>query len=265
MRWFRRRGWTAQLAKRERIAFHRIRSRIEPVLTTVRKAHELLHGTLSALLESDDGSLPRRMAIKLLIRIERDLRCATLASVQGYPGQAAALAATICEVAWTVAYVGDDEARANAWFQFNDPTRVFCSVRTMIDDVVPRRALPDENAVKDKHYSTYRQLCMVKHANPLLENQFGVEVNERRARLIRGPVDDDTAFRVAWYSLANGSGLVVHACNSALNLHVPAEKAASLRKSEDELNQRLAQHVEFAKRQGWASDPCPGQWRLFSR
>ena len=56
----------------------------------------------------------RKVVTTLLIRLGNDLRCASMLAIRGYPAQAAAVVATMYEVAYTVAFIGADESHAAA-------------------------------------------------------------------------------------------------------------------------------------------------------
>ena len=236
---------------------------VEPIATS-RSAEALLGKAIQAAL---DSPLPanvrsRNVTLKLLTRMIRDLRCSTALVVFGYPVQALSLVASVLEVAFTVAYIRDDNKRAQDWVDHRDPTRVFESVPTMLQDAIAQLNLPNHKDVVAKHYSTYRQLCMAKHVNPLLEKSFGVRDEEHRSVLEAGPAFDEDAFRKAWYALTNGAGLASIAIEFVLRCHIAPELVESVEQGLSALRTRVDDHTQFALSEGWDKDPYPGRWRL---
>src|SRR4051812_5244361 len=66
-------------------------------------------------------SLARRVVTVLMVRLSNDLRGVALLAFRGYALQAAALAASMFEVAHCIAYIGADEQRAAEWINHDDP------------------------------------------------------------------------------------------------------------------------------------------------
>lgn len=71
------------------------------------------------------------------------------------------------------AYVGNDEERAIKWIEHEDPKRLFISVYDLTKEAIKSFNVSDIDGRTDKEYSDYRQLCMVKHSNPLIQMQHG--------------------------------------------------------------------------------------------
>ena len=132
----------------------------------------------------------------------------------------------------------------------------------MVQDAIAQLKLPNHKDVVTKHYNTYRQLCMAKHANPLLEKSFGVRDEEDRSVLEAGPAFDEDAFRKAWYALANGADLASIAIEFVLRCHIAREQVESVVQDLNALRTRVDAHTQFALSEGWDKDPYPGRWRL---
>ena len=54
--------------------------------------------------------MARHVATGLLVRIANDLRCMTMSALSGYPLQAAAVVATMYEVAYAAACIDSDDS-----------------------------------------------------------------------------------------------------------------------------------------------------------
>ena len=232
-------------------------------LATGRAAVKLIADTIQAALDSPPPAdvRARNVTLKLLTRISRDLRCALDLIETGYPVQALSLVTTVLEVAFTTAYIRDDDQRAQDWFDHDDPTRTFGDVVSLIDDVISRIGVPNPSELVNKHYSTYRQLCMAKHANPELEKSFGIREEAGAIVFGDGPMFDETAFRMAWYALTNGTGLASMAIGSVLERHVAEVRVETLREQLSSIGERVQAHTQEALSRRWDKDPYPGRWR----
>jgi hypothetical protein len=127
-------------------------------------------GTFSQL------STSLQVTVKLLLRLANDVHGAEILALRGYPLQAATLVASVYEVAFTVALIGNDDRVAQAWLDHADRTSPFRDARDMTWAVIKKLNIPDADTRTGEFFRVYRQLCLAKHANPLLERQFGVYV-----------------------------------------------------------------------------------------
>jgi len=77
----------------------------------------LLGKALTALgkIDFENRSASTKVAILLSVRIANDLRGVSLLTKVGYGIQAASLASSIYEIAYTVAYIGADNKLAEQW------------------------------------------------------------------------------------------------------------------------------------------------------
>jgi hypothetical protein len=244
----------------ERAAVDELREKIQLGVEIVGLSGRIVETTLGAHLDAHGGklSLSQRVSAHLLSRLLKDLRCMQLVGERGYPAQACVVASSLLESAFTLGYVGNDEARAESWHRHSSPTRSWRSVRTTIKDVfekrISRASLRAEKI--DEWQNKYAQLCMLKHANPLAERSLGLKSN----KALNGPDYSERAVRVVLIcfgfggvAAANGAGFVLSAhLSTAATKEVEADVASLLAKNR-ELGQR-------AHASGWTIDPLPGKW-----
>ena len=232
-------------------------------LDTARNCDGLLGQVIEAALAYEPGSKlkARNVTVKLLTRIIRDLRCASILCVQGFPVQALTLVSCIFEVAFTVAYIRDDVERADEWWSYNDPTRPFKVVKEMIEDVVERYGQGRKQAVTSK-YLVYRQLCQAKHAHPQLERNFGVDNYEDHSVLNAGASASNVAIRASWFAMTHAAGLTMVAVFPIIEHYIIPGRQTSLLPLVLAINAAVDKQNQFAFDQGWDRDPHPGQWRL---
>jgi hypothetical protein len=202
----------------------------------------------------------RKVCATLLVRFSNDLRCTALQAVRGYAIQSAILVASMYEVAFTVATIGNQEELAQQWIDHDDPTKPFLSVPQLTVQGVDKLGL-DSTTLADKHYQTYQQLCMAKHANPLFQMQHGHTVQGTEIRTQNGPDLSDQATRIAWFALENAGGLATVAAGSFLSHHVPQSERLKLAPEVTALGKRGIGLRQRAVGRWGADDPCPGRWR----
>lgn len=165
-------------------------------------AFNLVGLTLNRLPERlvDDIPSSEKVATVLLIRLSNDLLCASLLARRGYALQAVTLVAAIYEAAFTIAYIGSDEERAREWIEHEDPTRSFMDVRTMTKEGLAKLGTPNPDAQASVEYKVYRQLCMGKHSNPLLQKRYGYQRRESAVLAVNGPDTSESSVRAAWFA-----------------------------------------------------------------
>jgi hypothetical protein len=196
----------------------------------------------------------------LLIRLANDLRGVGLLAERGYALQAASLGASIYEVAYTVAFIGADEGLAQEWIRHEDPTRPFRGVWDLT--VGGLRSLGLDNEMRRRaQYRVYRQLCLAKHANPILEMIHGFRLEHGDVVGGTGPDSSEAAIRAARFALEHSVGLAGVALKVFLINHVRSEEASG------PILERLG-HVEARRRElrkeaiaRWGTEnPFPDRW-----
>lgn len=196
----------------------------------------------------------------LLIRVANNLRGVGLLAERGYALQAASLGASIYEVAYTVAFIGADENLAREWIRHEDPTRPFRGVWDLTVGGLQALGL-DTEARRGAQYRVYRQLCLAKHANPILEMVHGFRLEGGDVVGGTGPDSSEPAIRAARFALEHSVGLAGVALKVFVINQVRPEDAAR------PILERLA-HVEARQRElrkeaiaRWGTEnPFPDRW-----
>ena len=258
---------------------HRIPSVEETEATTVKtlsdeltvhnqlavRAFNLVGSVLAALPDRPSSEIPKscKVANALLVRISNDLRGVTILANHGYAIQAAALAASLYESAYTVAYIEDNETLAEEWISHEDPKKPFRDVRSLTEKGLSNLGLQTIKEQAEIEYRVYQQLCMPKHANPLFQMRHGIRVEEKERKfvLFNGPDTSQDAVRVCWFALEHSSaaaGLV--AAGSFVRSHVPLGKGLPLAREIKAVG-RLRKQLEQKAKERWGTeDPYPGKW-----
>lgn len=205
-------------------------------------------------------SLARRVATVLLVRLSNDLRCVALLGLRGYALQAASVAATMYEVAHVVAFVGSDELRAASWADHPDPTKPFLNTRELTRHVIDGLKVDEPEAAIERSYQIYRQLCLAKHANPLLQKEHGHYAEESADVAMNGPDTSEDATRVATFALEYASRFSLIALASFVSNHVPTSQREGLSRRIRELNDEAMALDSAARQKFGTEDPFPGEW-----
>ncbi len=229
------------------------------------RAFNLVGSACAALPVRPSSEVPKscKVANTLLLRISNDLRGVTILANHGYGIQAAALAASLYESAYTVAYIGDNETLAEEWISHEDPKKPFRDVRSLTEKGLSNLGLQTIKEQAEIEYRVYQQLCMPKHANPLFQMRHGIRVEEKERKfvLFNGPDTSQEAVRVCWFALEHSSAAASFvAATSLVKSHVPPEKSQPLSQEIDALG-RLRKRLEEKAKERWGTeDPFPGKW-----
>jgi len=129
-----------------------------------------------------------------------------------------------------------------------------------------RRALtnighPQADAQSQIEYRVYRQLCMAKHANPLLQMRFGLKEIQGNIVTVNGPDVSEAGIRVAWFALEHGVGFTLVAAHVFIGAHVPISARAAVHSEAQQIGitRKLLEHAALIR---WGNtDPFPGRWK----
>jgi hypothetical protein len=226
-------------------------------------AFNMVGRTLNSMSERPvtDISPSEKVVTVLLIRLSNDLRCASLLARHGYAIQAVTLVAAIYEAAFTVAYIGSDDERAREWIEHDDPTRSFKDVRSMTKEGLAKLGTPNPDAQASIEYKVYRQLCMGKHSNPLLQQRYGYRLRGNRVFAMNGPDTSEPSLRGAWFALEHGVGLTFVALSSFFLSHLSKAVADELWPQLEDIGARRKKLETLAKERWGTEDPFAGKWR----
>ena len=231
-------------------------------LSLTERAFNLIGATVNSLSELPvrDLSQSRKAATTLLIRLSNDLRTAALVAVRGYALQALTLVGSMYETAYSIAAMGSDEVFAEEWINHDDPTRQYRKVLDLTREGLAKLGVPDLDTQVATEYRIYRQLCLAKHVNPLLQMQHGHRHEGQSIVAINGPDFSEPAIRAAWFALEHAAGLAFIALISFISNHVPVDKMDDLQKDAEAVGAgRKALEASATAR--WGTDnPFIGKW-----
>lgn len=212
-----------------------------------------------------DAPTSTHVGLALLIRISNDLRCSFLLAERGYPLQAASLVASMHEAAYTAAYIGNDEARAQEWSGLLHPTKPFRPVTVLTREGVAKLGMPNPETEANRAYKQYSQLCWAKHIAPFAERTIYQDVGQGRVYGIAGPSTTEGGVRGTWFALEKAVWYAYITIRSVINFHLSKEVGNTLDgRIERLMEEYKALQAAFLTR--WPNeDPFPGRWKDVSR
>jgi hypothetical protein len=231
-------------------------------LSLTENAFNLIGKVVSSLpqLTIAEVSQSRKVATALLVRLSNDLRSAALLACRGYALQALSLVASMYETAFAIAAIGTDDALADQWITHEDPIRSWKSVYELTRDGLAKLGVPNIDTQAAVEYRVYRQLCMAKHVNPLVQAQHGHQLQAQTVVVANGPDLSEPAIRAAWFALEHAAGLSFIALSSLITSHMPSEHVSELMKNNEAIGANRKDLEARAKARWGTDDPFPGRW-----
>lgn len=255
-------GQHESLRLAEQDAVEMLKTELSKHLALTMKAFNLIGMAVDSLPEGPvlDVSQSRNTATTLLIRLSNDLRSAVLLAVRGYTLQASTLVASMYETAYTIAAIGPDDSFGDKWINHIDPTKAFGNVLELTRQGLTKLHHPDVEAQAKIEYRIYRQLCLAKHVNPLLQKQQGYRLEGTNIVAGNGPDLSEEAVRIGWFALEHAAGLSFVALLSFISNHSPDEKKADLLRQAEVIgaDRKVLEGLAISR---WGTDdPFPGKW-----
>ena len=240
------------------------------VLRSELKDHlELTRGFMNLIGESvvslgmrpiDECTQSFKVTSQLLIRLANDLRCIGLLAECGYHLQAWTIASSIYEVGITIAFIGGDDELAQKWIDHDKPDQAFLkNLRTANEEALKKCGLDEPERQAEADYRVYQWLCMGKHANPLLQKEYGVIQQGQDLRLQNGP--DETAVDSLWYAMDHSARYTYVALAAFSRSHLPLEQHNHVAERANALASKREQLRITAKQRWGDKDPFQEKWR----
>ncbi|MBZ9752861.1 hypothetical protein K7W42_18635 [Deinococcus sp. HMF7604] len=148
-----------------------------PLSDVMYKAPFQVYGFMPQILgqqpEGELSSVPvfSQVTRRIFVRLMQDLRSVHQLATSGYAAGAGAVASSVSEMAFEVAWVGEDEARAHAWLKHTQRNKPVESFGKRWKEVLRQRHTDpdDQKRAEDFEADIYRSLCMLKHGNSALQ------------------------------------------------------------------------------------------------
>ncbi|RAV19475.1 DUF5677 domain-containing protein [Paenibacillus contaminans] len=198
-----------------------------------------------------------KVVTSLLAKILNDLRAASILSARGYSIQAATLASSLYESAFMIAYIGNNNDLADKWINHEDPSNLFISVKKLTEQGLKNINAPNYKELSEREYNNYRQLCMVKHGNPLIQKNHVYSMEGNSVVAIFGPETSEPSIRVSWFALENAINYSMIALSSYINCHLQTKTSSEIFEQFDDLKEVYKElHKKAVERWG-NENPLP--------
>lgn len=235
------------LAEREEQVAAQMRVGIRPYVLLSAQAYNLFIQWANAIA-GKALSQPAVIMLTVSARVLADLRVCQWAAEHGYAIQASTMAATIHEIAYSAAYIGESEQRAAEWLVHENEKRQYpeSGHAAVLQDVLKRLTLSSAHA--DQEYLIYRQLCLAKHGNPILQRAYGVSHGDEERLIEQLPYFSEDTLMIARFGLFQAVRAVSALLTTLLQTHflelLNAELVAEFKQFLGE-TQRLGVRDEF--------------------
>ena len=224
------------------------RAQLEAQTQIVSAAYDLLLGVADLRTGAASTAEPADI---LLTSVANNLRATWQLCVHGYPEQAANLAGSLYEAAYTIAALGDDQNLTNNWLTHRNPKKAFYGARKATDSGL--KNLGSHSNVADAHYKLYRQLCWFKHINTVSFTEMG-------GKIWIGPRDSPEGIRVSKFVVQVAVQCCLVAMEAFAHFHLDSQPADELGQHLRRLDEELRSLWEAFTDEYKTCDPFPGQW-----
>jgi hypothetical protein len=250
------------LQKAEQEAMTRLWPEVQDHVALCEDAFNVLGACVAAAPKGRVADTPSSLKVccALMTRLSNDVHCASLLAVRGYPAHVVSIVASAFESAHCIASIGSDDAAADRWIEHDDPTRPFLAVRELVRRALRAAGVPADqiDPLVETEYRTYRQLCLAKHAHPLVQTQLGVEVEEA-VTIFNGPDSSEASVRAIWFGLEHAARLASFAARQFLRVNL-ADSHPDLVARVESIASRRKELESKAKTRWGTVDPLPGKW-----
>lgn len=162
-----------------------LRLELRPEATLVRAADRLIYRAMQLAPQPVPARHPIKAQGILLARLSNDLSSGLLLAQRGYLLQVWTMTSTLFEHAFCVGMIGSSEERADKWFSHDQWNNTPWGVSASIKHTLAYLELPARQHAE--LYHRYQQMCAAKHANPVIQQHFGVTANEAMTRIQLDP------------------------------------------------------------------------------
>ena len=240
----RRPRYIDDVRERERVVGHQMDQFLQPYWPIAESLVDLTGDVLESLREEEPGA---EHAVALIAaRLSTEMMAVQHLTQTGYPVQAYTVVGSMLELFHTAAYIGGDDGRAREYFEHTDAKKAYPgSVHTAISAVGKAFNIPQDQ-VEREYQSFYRQMCLVKHGNPMAMSIGALRDGEDLVVVV-GPVATADSIRLAFAATQQAQRYVqlvltvfaLHHAQDPLSGHLH-ESLTGLAERSEELNRKAS-------------------------
>lgn len=199
---------------------------LEPYVEGLKLTISLLIETLTITPAQDYRELRSSFLVSnsLLIKCINDLRALWQLGSKGYPIQAATIASSLYETSFTIGAIADDDDRADNWIEHSKLTKVPLDTKVSVTMTLKKQLEDVEPAVLEslveEEYKKYRNLCMAKHGNPIIQKRHGITFQNGDFIGEPGPEKTDEALKLICFAIETSISSVMTGVVTYINDHL---------------------------------------------
>lgn len=206
------------LVDREAEVASQLRTELLPYIALCGKEHNLFIRCANAVAKQPLSNAASIM-VMVTARVLGDLRVCEWAAEHGYALQAASIGATIHELTYSAAYIGDSDARAVEWLAHDNARKAYPESGHASAIAAVLKALGQGPEYSVKEYDLYRELCQAKHGNPMLQRNYGTTEDAEGHLIEQIPYYSKDTVGLARFSLLHSARAVFALLTVLLRTH----------------------------------------------
>lgn len=195
------------------------------LFTVPQQVYAAMSAVMHGQPEGHAEDVPKASQVtrRIFLRLMQDLRSAQQLASMGYAPQAGTIGTTVAEIAFEVAWIGRDEARAEAWLAHEKRNKTVQAYGDRLKLVLSERYEQQEHrkAIEEFEIGVYRELCMMKHANSVLQQSMGSFSTGEYEYFSPIPAPSPTTVRVAAFAMYHVCRLCLDASMDFLRVTQP--------------------------------------------
>jgi hypothetical protein len=208
--------------------------------------------------EGDPQTIPlsSQVSRRIFLRLMQDLRSVQQLATLGYASGAGAIASTVSEIAFEVAWIGNDEDRAQRWLNHTGKKKTVENFGRRWNEVLSQRypEESDKKAAETIESEVYSSLCMLKHGNSQLQQGLGSFVGNGVEYFSPTPILTSNTLHALSFSMFHTNRLCLDASLDLINTtrlrisDIPQDLEVEIRRLMSELmaaNARVGLQIEF--------------------
>ena len=206
----------------EKIVADQLKDELEFHINCCRNCCDVIAKSIEAFpdIDFDNVTSSIKVVTTLLAKVLNDLRTSSILAATGYSSQAATIVSSLYESAFMIAYIGDNDDLANKWIEHEDATKLFISVKELTKQGLKNIDTQNYEEFHPQEYNHYKQLCMIKHGNPLVQKNLVYSMEDNSVIADFGPETSEFSIKIGWYALERAINYSMIAISGYINFHL---------------------------------------------
>lgn len=182
----------------------------------------------------------------LFMRIFTDCFAISTLAFRGYSLQAATLAASSFESAFTIMYIGANDEKATQWLKHPEPFKNPVSVYDRVQGVWQNDGYTGDDLVNitKMWYGIYDTLCSVKHITATIQTNFNFMISDNDLGFYYGADPSPRSLWLSGYALTHFFRLFLFSIKTIALCHSDIHSQQEFKLKYDEMDFKLSELVD---------------------